>query len=112
MKRYIVNVSTGWKSQPGVAAVPPGEVVEIDESAAREGVEKGYLIAETDEKYLTVEHRKALDRHAAAKPDEKPAKRAAPPKAEANPIVAIEESAPANQSATEAKPDRSRKTAE
>jgi hypothetical protein len=66
----IVNSASGYKTQPGAKAVRVGEVVELNDALAADGVQRGLLIADdagADEPnpYLTDEHRETLAKYKA-----------------------------------------------
>jgi type VI protein secretion system component VasA len=59
---YIVDISTGYRTQEFAPAVPCGSVVELDPDVAADAVARGYLIPE-DHKRITEAHRNTLAAH-------------------------------------------------
>jgi hypothetical protein len=59
--RYIVNISTGFRTQEFARPVPCGEEVDIHPDTAADAVKKGWLVpAETEAEWLArVEREKA-----------------------------------------------------
>ena len=80
MPLYIVNSSTGYKTQPHAAAVPCGEVVELHESIGDPLVDAGLLIADYPNAYQTDEHRAKLRGYCKEKRPESPERKSAPVK--------------------------------
>lgn len=56
---YIVDISTGYRTEEFAPAVPCGSVVELDPDVAADAVARGYLIPE-DHKRITQAHRDVL----------------------------------------------------